>query len=515
MKNFIFYLTNFTIKLLFYFLLILTFYFALTSVNLIVGDNKYFGMSTTIVTTIFILVALFIAVIILSFKKIGIFLKYIFWDKRLVTSLIMIILVLVLQLLFVYYVHPAIGFDVGAIHNALSETQSAETKAYYSMYPNNMYILLLQHLIVTHFHNQTWLFFDMITILLVDLSALCNLISVYLLNKRYIVGAIYIHSLWLLTFPMIIIPYTDTWVIPFVSGYLLCFCIIEFGKCKNIYKYFATALFGISLASAYYMKPSSVIPAIAIVIIQIIFILKPSNMILKNKIQKILLYFSLILFTLLSFGAVRNFVQKQKYIEVDPNRSVPVLHFMNMGLSGDGGYNPKDALMMGKLRTKQERIEYSKEKIKERLRDKGFFGYIKFLLKKDSNDTSDGSFSWQKEGHFVAKEKQTVKVTDLTSTIKSFVYLYGEHISDFRFIAQIVWVVILALILLGDTENIKFKQILRLGIIGGIIYLLLFEGGRSRYMIQFLPVILILSSLSSIKALKNIKNIFIENSIKI
>ncbi|WP_081780100.1 hypothetical protein [Ligilactobacillus apodemi] len=40
-------------------------------------------------------------------------------------------------------------------------------------------------------------------------------------------------------------------------------------------------------------------------------------------------------------------------------------------------------------------------------------------------------------------------------------------------------------------------QMLKLTLIGGFLYLLLFEGGRSRYMIQFLPSLLILATLSA------------------
>lgn len=38
-------------------------------------------------------------------------------------------------------------------------------------------------------------------------------------------------------------------------------------------------------------------------------------------------------------------------------------------------------------------------------------------------------------------------------------------------------------------------MILKLSIIGSLMYLLLFEGGRSRYLIQFLPQIILLSGI--------------------
>lgn len=508
MRDKFFSFSNIFISVLFYLLFALTFYFSLTSVNLTVGDSEYYGMSTTAVTTGFILTALLLIIVITTFNAIRKFLYFIFWEKGLLTSVCILLLIVALQIVFVYLVHPAIGFDVGAIHDALTNTWDPEVRAYYSVNTNNLFILLLQHGISAIFNKHSWLLFDFITVLLVDLSAVFNLSTVYIVDKKYIVPAIYIHSLWLLVFPMIIIPYTDTWVIPFVSGYLLSYCIIAFGKCKNIYKYLAAIIFGICLIISYFMKPSAIIPVISIIIVEFLFTFKTKKRTENKSFLKRFTYLIMLLSTIISFWGIGKFVNQQTYIEVDPSRSIPVLHFMDMGLSNEGGYNPKDALMMGKLPTKEARIEYSKKNIKKRLQEKGFGGYLAFLIKKHSNNTSDGTFAWQKEGHFISHEKQTVKIDSVSSAIKSFLYLYGEHISDYRFIAQVIWLIILSLILFGRVENLKFKQILRLGIIGGFLYLLLFEGGRSRYLIQFLPLILIFASLSSAKAISNVKTIF-------
>ncbi|MCT7719875.1 MAG: hypothetical protein N5847_01815, partial [Lactobacillus crispatus] len=50
-------------------------------------------------------------------------------------------------------------------------------------------------------------------------------------------------------------------------------------------------------------------------------------------------------------------------------------------------------------------------------------------------------------------------------------------------------------------------QTLRMALVGGFIFLLLFEGGRSRYLVQFLPIILILTALSADTAKYNLDKI--------
>lgn len=46
----------------------------------------------------------------------------------------------------------------------------------------------------------------------------------------------------------------------------------------------------------------------------------------------------------------------------------------------------------------------------KRLKQLGIFGYIKFIIKKQGNNTADGTFGWLKEGHFFREnQKPTTK----------------------------------------------------------------------------------------------------------
>lgn len=495
MKNKLFEFGSRVVKYLFYFLFLMTFYFALTSPNLIVGDNSVTGAGTTKYTTLFIILMIAFLISFYTYNSFADLLRYLFIDRGLLTSSVIFGLVIIWQIIFVVNVHPAIGFDAGALHKALFNVTDPEMKGYYSVNPNNIPPMLLQHQLAVIFHNRSWLFFDFITMLMVDISAILNFGSVWVLDHKKLPMAIYLHNIWLAVFPMIIVPYTDTWALPFVSLYMMLYCLVRYGKFKWGWKIPLAALMGVAVIFAYFIKPSSIIGAIAILLIEILYLFKE-----KFSAGKLINEFIFVLVVVIAmvptYGITNYAINHQKYMEVNTARAIPPIHFISIGMEGDGGYNAHDVLMMGKLPTKQARVDYSKKKIKRRLHSLGFFGYLKFLVGKQSRNTADGTFAWIKEGHFIQGETNPSS-KGFQGKLRNFVYLYGKFLGDFRYIAQIVWVILLATIVLNWHDNRKIIQTLRLAIIGGFLFILIFEGGRSRYLIQFLPSILILAALSA------------------
>lgn len=516
--------SNQVILYLFNFFFFQTLIFAVVSPNLIVGDNQITGAGTTLFTTFFLLLLVALIVAIVVYGKVRHFFWLIFIKHARLTSFTLLGVAFVWQLIFVLNVHPPIGFDAGAIHFALTNTQDIETRVYYSMYYNNMALLLIQHELATLFGTTSWLLFDLITMLLVDLSALMNLVSVAVVNPKKINTAVYIHVIWLAIFPTIIIPYTDAWVLPLISCYIMCYVVLRYSHFKFGFKLIAAALFGISAAAAYFIKPSGIVPLVAIVLMEVVYLIRnyrvkwhpirlqrtdeaPHTRQVGHLAAKFLV--PLVAGGMLVFGYFQGsqIVNNQTYMIVNHARGVPAIHFISMGMSGDGGYNPKDALMMAELPTDAARSEYSVQKLKQRLSQKGAWGYIKFLFHKHYNDSADGTFAWDKEGHFI-NENPRPSQQGFAGHLRQFVYLYGTHLGDFRFISQFWWVIWLGMIAFGWCNRQPMVQTMRLAIIGGFMYLLLFEGGRSRYLIQFLPAFLILATLVANDSLAFFKRAF-------
>ena len=482
------------VKYLFYFLFLLTFYFAITSPNLILGDNKVTGAGTTMYTTVFIIITVIVIICLYTYDAIFKFGRWLFVEHSLATSMGLFLIAIIFQIVFVINVHPTIGFDAGAIHQALTNTTDPETVGYYSLNPNNIPILLVQHHLAVLFNNKSWLFFDFVTMFLVDISAVFNITSVWLIDYRKVPLATYVHSIWLMVFPMIIVPYTDTWVLPLVSLYILGYVFLRYGGAPWPFEALSGLIMGFAVASSYFMKPSAIAPFIAICMIEFLYLFKSKWT--KQGVIWGLASIALVMVALGSTYAIENHqIQSQTYIKANTARSKPAINFIAMGLSGEGGYNAKDSLMMAKLPNRKAQVHYSKTKIKQRLGKMGPWGYIKFLFMKHRNNTADGTFAWIKEGHFIVGNTNPSK-KGFSGKLRNFFYLYGTNLGDFRYVTQFWWVVLLAIIAFNWRDNRQIIQAMRLMMIGGFFYLLIFEGGRSRYLIQFLPALLIMAPLS-------------------
>lgn len=495
---------------LFYVLFTLTTYFAITSPNFILGDNQFTGSGTTIVTTWVVMVVVGIILCLYAYRPLFRGFKWLFITHQAVTASVVLALAVVWQITFMLAVHPAIGFDVGAIHDAVLNPKSPDITSYFSQYPNNLTILLWQHGLAQYFHTTSWLFFDTVTLLLTDLSVVFNLLSVAVIKRRLVPTAMYIHAGWLALFPMIIVPYTDAWVLPFVSAYIFCYFVMRYTQSHWAVKLLAAVGFGLAAIGGYFMKPSAVVGVIAIVLIELLGLFKRETW-QRATCKRVALVLALIGLAGGVAGTTyvvgNHALDKQTYIQINTDRAIPAIHFLSMGISGQGGYNAKDALKMVTLPTKKARSDWSKKVYIKRLRQRGFWGYLKFLVAKQRNNTADGSFAWVKEGHFMQHGTKP-QGTGLTRALGSFVYLYGENLGDFRYLAQVWWIVWVLMIFFAWGDRRQLVQMLRLSLIGGFMFLLLFEGGRSRYLIQFLPVFLILATLSFERSLAFLRGLF-------
>lgn len=484
-------------------LFLLTLFFAWTSSNLKIGDNWVFGTSTTWVTTTFVISALAITISLIAYPKFRQIMKNIFITHQLWTASILLILVVIWQIIFVTYVHPVSGFDAGMLHYAAVNplhVLEPGVNAYYSINQNNLPIMLVMRWLVVHTGQSSWQFFDYLTLVLVDISAIINLLTIIVVKRDSLSIGIYMHAAWLAIFPSILMPYSDAWVLPFVSMTLLCAAMIGYTKkspSSLLIRGIFSILLGISAAFIYPLKPSAIIPIIAMVIVAIL------NWFAKTKHWTWNGTGITLLVTLLTIGAaggtyavINNAVQNQTYIKINKSRVVPAIHFAAIAVYGEGGYSEKQAVAMAVLQTKDQKVAYSKKMLSKRLKELGPLGYLKFIVLKQRNNTADGTFGWLKEGHFF-RENQKPSQHGFANKLKNYIFLYGTHIADFRFLAQFWWVGLLTIIALGWGEQMNFREMLRLSLVGGFIFLLLFEGGRSRYLIQYLPCFLLLATLAS------------------
>lgn len=496
----------------------LTLYCAWTLSNLTIGDNWKYGQSTTMISTGFVIAVVVLAISLWAFEPFAQLMRKIFVTNQLRTASILFGLVVFGQIIFIAFIHPVSGFDAGMLHYAAvsaKHTKEVGVTAYYSLNQNNLPITLVMHWMTEVSGLTSWEFFDYVTLVFVDISALLNFATVYLLRKPALGSAIYIHAAWLAVFPSIIMPYTDCWVLPLVSLLLLGYAGLEKSQSMAVKSLIYLGL-GIDTLIIYFTKPSAFIPLIAMIIVASLCWLVASKHFTK---QGIITVVTACVFFVggagLTYVGITNVVKHQTWIQVDDSRNIPAIHFAAMGVYGEGGYSEKQAIMMAVLPTKQQKTDYSIKMLKKRLKQLGPTGYIRFLMYKQGNNSADGTFGWLKEGNFF-RANQKPKERNFTELLENFIFLYGRNVEDFRFLAQVWWVSVLSIIAIAAIGYCsKTQMMLRLSMVGGFMFLLLFEGGRSRYLIQYLPVLLIQASLSLKPAIFRIRRLFTWGSDKI
>lgn len=262
------------------------------SPNLTLGDTltpQTLGEGTTWVTIVFLLLIIGIVSAFFVFKKFRLSMLWFFKDKGNIVAPIILSLVILIQVIFVLHTHPSIGFDPGAIHEGLFSDHSNELKAYFSMYTNNLALLLLQHQISIFANSTSWLLFDIVNIIFLDVAVLLNILTVALIDRRKVIAAIYMHAIWILVFPMILVPYSDIVVMPLVSGLILTYVISQKSNFKLVWRLFAALGNGFFLTAIYFIKPSAIVPIIAIVAVEFLYLFRNSvGLMLSGKKLKVL-----------------------------------------------------------------------------------------------------------------------------------------------------------------------------------------------------------------------------------
>ena len=169
-----------------------------------------------------------------------------------------------------------------------------------------------------------------------------------------------------------------------------------------------------------------------------------------------------------------------------------MMHFAAMGAINKGAYNPQDYYACKAIKDPEKRNQRDTKAFVRRIKGyKNFANYQRFLVRKHSLNTADGTFNWSGNGIKVIFNRHDDLPQKLFTTKK----VNFTKNTPFSLPTQIVWVLTLTLILFSLPNKRLFTQILKYSIVGFFLFLLIFEGGKSRYMIQLLPFLCALASI--------------------
>lgn len=417
-------------------------------------------------------------------------------DHAVLSVIISMTLAFLIQLIVLFNTKTPIGWDVGSVVSIAIKPSIGSN--YVSINPNNLFLISLYHFLYAWLMPSTastasaWLFFQIITVIELDLSVICLSYAVRLIFNRDVALITYIIFYFLFLFtPYIQTPYSDVSVLLPTSFDLVCIAKLE--KCHHIQLKFLWAILTASLAAIIFaIKPSALIIIIAWLLERFISEILVNTS--KGRYQRLIILLTVLLSSFGTYHALNTVIESKTPIKIEKNLGLPWQHFAYMGITGNGGYNDTIKSRTINLKNTGKMKKYSITGINHRLHELGLFGYLQFLTVKQMTNTSRGDFSWGGDG--IALPSFTKTTNPLQSRIRSLYLVGGSHAADLSFYFQIVWIYTLIGITLALFKCNKeaWIRILILSMLGGFLYLLLFEGGRSRYLIQFLPTLVPLSA---------------------
>ena len=485
-----------------------------------------------LVTVIFCFLAFIVSFLKERFKYIDDFLR----EKHIFVVYGVMLVVFVLQITYAFLIHSSFEHDVELIiwNAQVNRPDEFVWIEYFSLYPNNFLILFffrLIHWVLALFSIESQFLHALTIVNIIFVNAAIILVFhavkvAFDVFKGYIA---WIFMLLLVAFsPWIIVPYSDTLSMPIVAG--IVFLYVKLRNANKRHKIVYALSMGAVAQIGYFIKPSSVIPLIAIILIQLIVDLKviranPKPKRTRSKKARTeynIKYLST--YTLLAMIIVgtlfNSFIHSQNTIPFIEGVAFPAEHWIKMGMQrqvvGDrfsyGAYNADDFFFTASFSSTQEMRRADREVIRERLSDFGIVGYGHFLVNKLRWITNDGTFHW---GEFAQGNFEDI--TSMQSRFRNLVFPQGDGYAYFAHFMQGIWLFILfwyfVYVFRKKDSSDDFMNVCMCAIIGLFMFMLLTEG-RSRYLINHLPLFAITSAYCFSSISDSVKGVLKNRTVK-
>lgn len=410
---------------------------------------------------------------------------------------IMFAVMLLLQLAMGYLLMCEPVTDLGKVHafaKSVAQTGSftntydlyPSAQGYMARYPNNNGIFLL----LTGYYRVLYLAFGEIPLsagVLLNVIALSvSVLFTYQTAKKIFSasGAFFAFLLCFFFLPFYTYTpffYTDTLSMPFVI--IPIFLYISALKTKKAFKrYLYLFLFAALVFIGYSLKGSVAIILAAAVVFLFLSVPVKRALACMSTVAAVFLVCMLAFHSLVS---TLNFAPAEELNE----QQYPMTHWIMMGLKGNGGFNQADSRFTRKSGTYDEKRAANIEEIKKRLQDYGPDGLFDHLTKKAAWTWSDGTYFISKH---IWNEPQQPNI------MHEFILKNGKYHNSFVFVSNMFHVLMLLMICLSAIASIirprmNFSVLLK-GLIFGVFLFFLVWETRSRYLMNFTPVFLLVAA---------------------
>lgn len=414
---------------------------------------------------------------------------------------ILFLLIIIIQLFFAYFfVADGLTWDFGTVTHSAIDAITGNTpfvaNSYLHVHPNNIGITILLKIWFSFFYFIHFFHYQFLGIILNIFIIDLGIYYLYKILKSLFSNEQVTFFLFLTVFftPLITyvpIFYTDTMSIAFGIGGIYYFLKQEQEKTSKsiLYNILSGLLIGIGVC----IKFTTIIVLISLCLY---LFFKEGKFNFKNLLKQLIL---------LILGFVIPYLSLQIYInnvfdKKEMNKlSFPATHYVMMGLKGVGGYDSDDQDYTGKFEgvkaKKQANIKIINKRIQNHINNKTLFKHFADKI----------VYTWG-DGTFFAPQK-LIRGPRKNFKFKDYIINQDKN-KIFRIFAQCQLLYMLIFIFIGsvlrnylDKTKRNLQLILNISIFGLFIFFLIWET-RSRYIVNFIPILL-LSSFLGVESLIN------------
>ena len=361
--------------------------------------------------------------------------------------------------------------------NSLNDTGSILNSVYYSVYPNNRFLLIILYGLQKIIPISNQILFSLLSTICISVMSLFTyktVNKVWDLNKGLL--SLFICVLSPIFYLYVSYYYTDVLMLPFAS--ILIYLIVKTKDEKNLK---SNVLYGLLIGIIAIIGYK--IRAVAIFILVAYFV----YLIFTKKILIVLKKFAPIIIgailTITCIGAIEN----KFFTNVNVDKEFPMTHWIMMGVNEKsyGYYSEDDYNLSSSASNVSERTDLNIKEIKNRLSDLGPFGTVKLLVVKLVSVWGKGDYSYQ-------------KYLELVNNFNpSYSYLLEDKNIVINYLLQFSKIVVMfmAIISLINIYKSGKKSIIAISLFGAVFFYLVWEV-CPRYGLSFLPWLILIGTCS-------------------
>lgn len=374
---------------------------------------------------------------------------------------------------------------------------SDEYNFYFLRYPNNVLLLMLEavwFMLLKAMGAGSFLYGNMLlNIFAIDLSIILCMVIVYRKYGKNTAVLFQVMTLFFVPFYTYVpFVYTDTLVLPVVAGILLCYQVLE--ECwdkKGPGFYLILVLMGILTWAGFGLKPTAVIITVAC-FIHMVF----SKGWKRGTVAALIIVLSAGI-CVKTYNIVMDKMEVVDQTDYD-KENFPYSHWIMMGLQGTGNYSLKDRKYTSSFETKKEKEKGNIAMIKKRLEDYGVAGFLLHQYVKAVSTWSNGKYDM--EYHLQQKPERNSWLQEFFFKDGRFYPLYDVYCTLYQFLMLFF---IAASVIYGFIKRETGSPVMwKLALFGLFLFLSLWET-KSRYVLHFIPVMLLITTDMIVKIKNN------------